>query len=125
MAGKRRSKRRLGIGQTKAQTTPATMSSVDSSNPSGGGGGSGRLSSDEGTHSEPATSESVATSMTSVMGTDDGIFDNETLDEDQVMSEAIEEEEEDNDFQSVYFANQYPEVSSSYRTEMPFIGEDG
>ena len=90
-----------------------------------------RHSSDEGTQSEPATSESTHTAMTSVMGTDDSFDEASILEEDDEMTDQVTEEEDGNDYQSVYFGAQshyhYPGVSNSYRTETPYEGpaEDG
>jgi hypothetical protein len=88
-----------------------------------------RHSSDEGTQSEPATSESTHTAMTSVVGTDDS-FDSSILEEDSEMTDQATEEDDVHEYQSVYFGNQshyrFPGGTSTYRTEMHEAnGEDG
>lgn len=124
--GKRKSKRRLGTRQKKPEPKPETMSSsISSSQPVH----SNRPSSDDGTQSEPATSDSGApTAMTSLMGsTDDDLFgtDEDMTEEDDETTEEGGDDELDNDFQSVYFANQYPQVPNAYSTETPYAQEDG
>lgn len=73
------------------------------------------LSSDGGTLSEQGTSNSATTAMTSAQGTDEEM---------DMAEDSVEELEDEEDTESVYLANQYPEMSSLYMTEMPYYAPD-
>lgn len=113
MAKKRRTKKRKGTStrQDPAQGVSSSMSTTDEL----------ASHSSDGLSSGMRESESTATDMTSVMGTEEGSHGVLEADEEWNSEEEEEMEMDDDDNFSVFAPSHYPRPSESHRTEMPYM----